>query len=183
MIRGGSRFARPITLLFLKMEFNCYWPQYILTTWPLKYFAKFAVQVKNMAQSGSTDLPERQYFCCTCKEVIGVSKEGHEDHEIREKEQATKYYEDELTTKLNDMEFLDRLHDVESELRCLKLLDHYKTKIEVSHVDGLRCYQISKDISQILLNSLPFIYDECKLENKDADNIRIASWNLTDFSI
>ena len=38
-----------------------------------------------MAQSGSNDL---QYFCCTCEEVIDVSKEEHEGHEIREKEQA-----------------------------------------------------------------------------------------------
>ena len=57
-----------------------------------------------------------------------------------------------------------------------------KQNIEVSHVDGLPCYQASKDVSQILLNSLPFIYNDCQFKNKDAGNIRIASWNLTDFS-
>ena len=170
-----------LLFFFLKMHFICYWPHYILTTCPLKYFAKLAVQVKNMAESGSTDLP-KCHFCCTCKEVIGVSKEGHEDHDIQEKEQAKKYYEDELTTKLNEEEFVDSLLDVESELRCLELLDHHKTKIEYSHDDGLLCYRASKAISQIFFNSLPFIYDKRQFKNKDAGNIRIASWNLTDFS-
>ena len=33
-----------------------------------------------------------------------------------------------MTMKLNEKEFVDRLHDVESQLQCLKLLDHHKTK-------------------------------------------------------
>ena len=135
-----------------------------------------------MAESGSTDQPKPQFFCCTCKQVIGVSKKEHEYHDIREKEQAKKDYKDELTKKLNEKAFVERLQIVESQIRCLELLGHHPIKIELSHVDGLRCYQASKDVSQILLNSLPFIYNDCQFKNKDAGNIRIASWNLTDFS-
>ena len=36
--------------------------------------------------------------------------------------------------KLNEKEFVDRLHDVESQLQCLKLLDHHKTKKLRFHV-------------------------------------------------
>ena len=132
-----------------------------------------------MAESGSTDKPKCQYFCCTCKEVIGVSKEGHEDHDIQ---QAKKYYKDELTKKLDEKAFVERLRIVESQLQCLRLLDHRPIKIELSHDDRLCLYQVSKDVSQILLNGLPFIYSDCQLKNKGAENIRIASWNLTDFS-